>query len=217
MSLKDLLVDESTCAAALMEGTRRLIGNYLAWEPESIWEDLDRRGIDLPAANRDKLMAAVTLRLVPSFYWDAVVFEKTALALNDRTINPAILEEASPAQLAWAVVEADVIRRLGQEPTQEFYHEPRAYTGVVLQRAGFALAPEELAFAQDALDRERHCGDCELRRQVQEAWRKLPPGGRAGAAYPETRVGVQLANLAGVALHVRQRMDALQRQLASLD
>ena len=215
--VKDLLLDETTCASVLMEATRRVVGNYLAWEPESIWEDLFRRGIDLPVANRDKLMAAITLRLVPSFYWDAVVFEKTALALDDRPINPGALEEATPAQLAWAVVEADVIRKLGQASAHEFQHEPRAYAGVVLQRAGFVLAPAELDFAQPALNRERNCVECPLLTDVRTRWRGAAHENLAVAAYPETPVGVQLARLASVALHVTHKRALLQRQLAALD
>lgn len=200
-----------------MEAVRRLVGNYLAWEPESIWEDLDRRGIDLPVANRDKLMAAITLRLVPSFYWDAIVFEKTALAFDDRPINPEALEEASPAQLAWAVIEAETVRKLGQETPLEFQHEPRAYTGVILHRSGFVLAPEELEFAQHALNRERNCVECLLHTDVKARWREMPKNSLANAAYPETPMGVQLANLAAVALHVKHKRELLQAQLMSLE
>lgn len=207
-----LLRDPKTSAIALLEAMRRLLGDFLAWEPESMWLELERHGIDLPGGNRAKVMAGVTLHLMPSFYWDGIVFEKTAIALDGVEPNPDILEEASPASLAWAVVESRWILR--PHPAWEFGHEPRAYAGVVMARAGFVVAPDELAFAQRALDRERH--DDELRDEVAERWSKIDKASLSSLALEENRLDVQIARLAAVELHVRDRRSAAERELAGL-
>lgn len=198
---KALLRDDATAAVALLVATHACVGDFLAWEPESIWRELAHQGVMLPDANRAKLSAAIALRLVPAFYWDATVFEKTALALDGRTPNPDILEEASPARLAWAVEEAAWILRRAKDAAWEFGHEPRAYAGVILTRAGFVLAPPALAFAQPALDRAR--GHDHLRDEVRTRWDALDKTALEHLALQETAVDVQLARLAAVELHVQ--------------
>lgn len=214
VDVKAALRDPTTPAVVLMKAAHAALGDFLAWEPESIWLELERQGVDLPVENRAKLGAAIALRLVPSFYWDAVVFEKTAMAFDDAPPNPDILEEASPARLAWAVVEADMIIHAARDATWEFSHEPRAYTGVVLARAGFVLAPEQLAFAQSALNRERH--HTHLLEEVKERWAGVDKSRLEDLHLEETPVDVQIARLAGVELHVRTRRTRAEADLAKV-
>jgi hypothetical protein len=209
---KDLLRDPDASAVALMPAVHSLLGDFLAWEPESIWLELQHQGVDLPEENRVKVMAGLALRMMPSFYWDAIVFEKTALAFDSHPCNPEILEEASPARLAWAVVEAEMIIRKASETTWEWGHEPRAYAGVILARAGFVLAPEQLSFAQVALDRQNHRPD--LRDEVQERWKRVSKDHLEQLSLQETPVDVQIARLAAVELHVRERRARADRDLA---
>src|SRR6266542_3699820 len=96
-----LLTTPTTSALALLAAAQSLLGEFIAWEPETLWLELERRGLEVPVPNRAKLQAALALVLVPSFYWDAVVFEKTALAFDHIVPNPDALEEASSAPLAW--------------------------------------------------------------------------------------------------------------------
>lgn len=195
-----------------MKATRTLLGDFLAWEPESIWLELEHQGVDLPEENRIKVLAATALRLMPSFFWDAIVFEKTAMAFAGHPCNPDILEEASPSRLAWAAVEANWIIRTANETTWEWGHEPRAYAGVILARAGFVLAPEQLSFAQAALD--RHVHKTELHDEVKERWGRVDKGGLEKLVLHETPVDVQIARLAAVELHVRERRAQAERDLA---
>jgi hypothetical protein len=204
-----LLRTPATSAVALLKALERVVGDHLTWEPESIWMELQHRGIDLPTECRAKILAGITLHLMPGFYWDAIVFEKTVVSLEGHPANADILEEPAPAWLAWAVTEARMIT----EP-HEFQHEPRAYVGVVLARAGFALAPEQLAFAQKALDRERH--DDDLRDLIAERWQRVDKSRLEMLSLQETREDVQIARLAAVELHVRERTAAAQRELRSL-
>jgi hypothetical protein len=209
---KDLLQNPDTAAVVLMQAAHARLGDFLAWEPESIWLELQHRGIDLPESNRAKLMAALTLRLIPSFYWDAITFEKTAIAFDGAMPNPDTLEEASPGRLAWAVVEAAWILRLAKDATWEFNSEPRAYAGVILARAGFVLAPEQLAFAQPTLNRERF--HTHLFEEVKERWARVDKDHLAALSLQETPVDVQIARLAAVELHVRERHARAERDLA---
>lgn len=211
---KDLLHDAHASAIALMVSARTLLGDFLCWEPESIWIELERQGVDVPEANRAKLMAAIALRLVPSFYWDAVVFEKTALAFDGSPPNPDILEEPSPALLAWAVVEAAWILRASKNATWEFEHEPRAYIGVLLTRAGFVLAPEPLSFAQAALNHARHY--THLLPEVKERWASVSQDHLEALHLQETPVDVQIARLAAVALYVKTRRARAEADLAKV-
>jgi hypothetical protein len=209
---KDLLRNPDTAAVGLMKATHALLGDFLAWEPESIWLELQHQGVDLPVENRAKLQAAIALRLVPTFYWDGIVFEKTALAFDGLVPNPDILEEASPARLAWAVVEAGWIIRQAKDTAWEIGSEPRAYAGVVLNRAGFVLAPEQLAFAQSALSRERF--HTHLLEEVRDRWAKIDKAKLSQLTLQETPVDVQIARLAAVELHVRERREHAERDLA---
>lgn len=201
-------------AVALMRASTAALGEFLAWEPESVWLEFHRQGIDLPEENRAKLMAAQTLRLVPSFYWDAIVFEKTAQAFAGVMPAPDILEEASPARLAWAVIEAAWIIRETREASWEFQHEPRAYAAVVLNRAGFVLAPEQLSFAQAWLNRERRHDH--LLEDTKARWARVGKDHLEQLTLGESPEDVQIARLAAVELHVRERRAAAERALARL-
>lgn len=211
---KNLLRSRSASAVALMRAADLVLGDYMAWEPESIWLELERQEVVMPAEARDRLMAAIALRLVPSFYWDAVVFEKTCVTLDGRPAHPGILEEAGPASMAWAVVEAAWIRDRYGEQDLRFEHEPIAYVSVVLDRAGFALAPAQLAFAQETLDRRLATSD--LVDDVRRRWSQVDKSALDGLALEETRVDVQIARLAAVEMHVKARRAEAESDLSRL-
>ncbi len=210
---KDLLRSPTASAIGLMKAASSLLGDFMAWEPESIWLELSRQGVDVPVECRDRLQAAIALRLVPSFYWDAVVFEKTAVAF-DGVCHPEILEEASPAMLAWAVTEADWIRSSHGEEGMRFEHEPVAYAAVVLERAGFVHPPSQLSFAQAAL--ERRLPPSDLIADVRRRWASTDKSGLSEMVLHETKADVQIARLAAVELHVRSRRASAEAELARL-
>jgi hypothetical protein len=213
-SATDLLRHIDTPAVAVLQATRKLIGDeFLAWEPESTYLTLESKGVDLPVASRAKLMATVALHLVPSFYWDFNVTTKTALALDGYEVLPDILEEPTPAQLAWAFEEAAWIRRLLDDEHLVPEDEARSGTAVLLDRAGFVTAPEQLSFAEELL--VHRLGSTNLAYDVRQQWpaikRKLPD-----AEIQETPAGVQLARLAAVELHTRERRTSAERALSAL-
>ncbi len=213
-SAKDMLASRTTSAVALCEAADMVLGDHLSWEPESIWIDLDRQGVAVPVEARDRLMAAIALRLVPAFYWDAIVMANTAAAFDGRPAHVEIVEEASPGALAWAVVEAAWIRRRRDLEALHPEHEPTAYIAVILDRAGFVLAPEQLSFAQEALDARRPRSG--LLDDVRQRWSSVNKTQLTDLALQESPVDVQIARLAAVELHVRSRRASAEAELARL-
>jgi hypothetical protein len=211
---RELLASKGTSAVALCRAAEVVLGDHLAWEPESTWIELFRQGVEVPVEARDRLMAAMTLRLVPAFYWDAIVLASTAAAFDGRPAHVEILEEASPGSLAWAMVEAGWIRR--RHDLQELVpeHESIAYVAVILDRAGFVLAPSQLSFAQDALDARRPRSG--LLEDVRHRWAGVDKAGVEKLSLQETAVDVQIARLAAIEAHVRSRRAAAEAELARL-
>lgn len=213
-SAKDILVSRTASAVALCRAADLVLGDHLHWEPESIWIDLDRQGVAVSVEARDRLMAAIALRLVPAFYWDAMVTANTAVAFDGRPAHVEIIEEASPGALAWAMIEAAWIRRQYDLEALQPEHEPIAYVAVILDRAGFTLAPEQLSFAQHVLDARRPRSG--LLDDVKQRWSGIDKTRLADLALQENPVDVQIARLAAVELHVRSRKAFAESELARL-
>jgi hypothetical protein len=212
---KNLLRSRSASAVALLRAADIVLGDaWLAWEPESIWLELERQEVVVPAEARDRLMAGVALRLVPSFYWDGMVFSKTCVAFDGHPAHVDIVEEAAPSAMAWSAVEAAWIRDRYSEQSLSFEHEPVAYAAVVLDRAGFVLAPSQLSFAQTELDRRLPKSD--LIESVRKKWDSLDKSALENVTLEETRIDVQVARLAAVELHVRTRRAEAEAELARL-
>lgn len=211
---KDILVSRTASAVAVCKAADMMLGDHLGWEPESIWVDLDRQGVTVPVEARDRLMAAIALRLVPAFYWDAMVTANTATTFDGRPAHVEILEEVSPGALAWAMVEAAWIRRRYDLQVLRPEHEPTAYVAVILDRAGFALAPEQLSFAQDALNARRPGSG--LLDDVRQRWSSIDKTQLANLALQENPMDVQVARLAAIELHVRSRKTSAEAELARL-
>lgn len=210
-SAREQLSTEGTSPRALLKALHLTLGpDVVAWEPETVWVSLQRVGIDVPEGNRDAILAALSLLEIPSFFWDAAVFEKTAVAFAGRTINPSIVEEAPAEDLAWGVRTAAAIRQDAGESNQPFEHEPRAYAACVLHRAGYVLAPPELEFAQDILN-SLNAGDSKELRNSVESSLKDPP-----EELKETALDVQLARLLAIKSHVEDRSREEALCLASL-
>ncbi len=207
-----VLASDSSAAIAVLVAARELLGEHESWEPEAIWLTLEHSGVDPSPVNRAKLLAASALLLVPSFYWDGLVFEKTAVTFAGRQPNPAALDEATAAELAWAVKEAGWLLSLDDHEQPDFAHEPAAYAAVVLAREGLVLAPPQLSFCQDLLD-SLNPGQSALKAKVQAAWEALDSHEFETHRYDETPTGVQLAHLAAIGMHVR---DHTQRAAADL-
>jgi hypothetical protein len=216
---RELLQDDMTTATGCYRAAQALLGpTFRGWEPESIWLTLERDGIDLSVITRDKLMAALTLTMVPAFWFEVNAFENTVLAFNNVTSDPSVLQEATPAQMAWAVYEAELLYNEAGDfgETTEFDREPTIYTATVLNRAGFMVAPDTLTFAQPALSKLNCNGTPLTVPEVQKAWTRLKRTDFANHEFTDSPMDIQLERLSAVTLYTIERLKQYESDLARL-
>jgi len=214
-----LLQNEQATATGCFRAAQVLCGDgFRAWEPESLWLTLERKGVEVPLLNRDKLLAASTLTIVPAFWWEVNAFENTAMAFNSVLSDPRVIQEATAAQLSWAVYEAELL--YGQqddlEDTPSFDREPILYTAAVLNRMGFIVAPQLLQFAQRELDQFNQDGSSVSTSEVEEAWRKMRKQDLRKHTFTESALDLQLTRLTAVQLYVSERAAMYAEDLRSL-
>ena len=205
----ELVQAESAPATHVFAATKVLLGEiFIAWEPESVWLGLQDKGLEIPDVNRDKILAVGTLLLVPAFYWDANLFEDTCLAFNDEPVIVNAVQEASPAQIAWGVFEAQTILMANGESSHQFDHEPRQYTAAVLHHNGYVLAPALLAFCQDELDSMNTTDDA-FYSEVLSRWSEIQRNSTPliDLELQETPLDTQMAKMAAVELYIDARAE----------
>lgn len=218
--VQQLLQDEHTTATGCFRATELLCGpTFRIWEPESIWLTLERQGINIPVINRDKILAAITLTVVPAFWFEVNAFENTIMAFNNIVSDYEILQEATPAQINWAVFEAELLYSQASniEETTEFDYEPINYTAIVLNRAGFILTPDLLSFAQNALDKLNKDGVNVDKTALRKTWDDTKRKNLSKRIYNDTPFDMQLARLASVQLYLQERLVQYQKDMAQLD
>jgi len=203
-----ILKDVNCSATDVLLSSFSLIGNqFLSWEPESIWKELEDKGVELPLENRDKLQACLTCIKGDSFFWDALGFEKIISAFNSIPISSDTIQEMTPAQIAWGVLEATVISNFAGND-HDFDYEPAKYTAVSLHRAGFVLAPSLLVFAQYDLDGLNRDNDKELKQEVIKKWGQLDKSALEKVELGEDPTDIQVARLVAVDLYLSTRLQA---------
>ncbi len=214
-----LLQDNLTTATGCYRAVQALLGpTFRGWEPESIWLTLERDGVDLSVTTRDKLLAALTLTMVPAFWFEINAFENTVLAFNNVLSDPSVLQEATPAQMAWAVYEAELLYNESGDfgETTEFDREPTIYAATVLNRAGFMVAPDTLTFAQPVLNK-LNCNGTSLKvSEVQKAWTRLKRTDFANREFTDSPMDIQLGRLSAVTLYTIDRLKQYEADLARL-
>lgn len=217
--IRQVLEDDESTATGCFLAVREACGpTCRAWEPESLWLNFEKRNVNIPPLNRDKILAAHTLTMVPAFWWEVNCFQNTVLAFNNILSNPEALQEATPGQLAWGVFEAEMIFGYADFPeSPEFDREPALYTGACLHRAGYVLAPDLLAFAQDALDHFNKDKTSLEKSKVQDAWKKLQRTNLKDRKWKDdSPLDMQLARLASVNLYIEERAKRYQDDLTRL-
>jgi len=217
---RELLQNDDTTATGCYRATQVLLGPmFRGWEPESIWLSLERMNVDVSVLNRDKIMAAVTLTMIPAFWFEINAFENTVMAFNNVISDPHILQEATPAQIAWGVYEAELLYGdAGEfEETTVFDREPTLYTATVLNRAGFLVAPDMLSFAQEPLDKLNCNGTKTTVDEVKKAWTRLKRTDFTKREFSEdSPVDLQLGRLAAVSLYIQDRLEQYELDLSKL-
>lgn len=212
---KKALQNENTFASVCMKALFCLFDNdWLNWEPESIWIELNHQGIDVPVGNRAQIMAGRSLLTTGRFWYDAHAFEATCLAFNNEESIFSGLDDAPVMAINWAVYEADLIHKAYENETLEYDREPIGYTAVQLYREGFVIAPPLLNMAESQLLGMLPKEAKELANTIREAWAAAPRGqALVDAAYPETPEGVQLVRLASVQVYFDERLKEYEKQI----
>jgi hypothetical protein len=215
------LLKEATTATAtgLLIAIRALHGDdVLTWEPETLWLTLERDGIPTDNVERDKIQAARSLVVRPSFYWDNLVFQRTVQALNGQPFSAESIQEANTAHMCWAVYEASVLRNLDPDEKKipEFDEDVQQYVAVCLRREGFVLPPDVLSFAEDNLEKMLPKDAADLKKEVKQAWGHLNKSKLAHTEFAENEHGVQLARLAACYLFQQECAEHLANEVIRL-
>lgn len=207
------MADDATVASVVCAEAQNLLGDaWLLWEPESIWKELHHKGIDVPLGNRQQLMAGRGLRVHGRFYYDGLVFDRTCAAFANEVLAIDELDETLAMHLAWGVDEAKVI----DDSPVEFDREVIATVAAQLYEEGMVLCPDELSFAQEALNALWPCDTAELRQATQKLWGELRTHDLKAFPFPETPKGVQAARLAAIQVFLDERRGVRDRQASKL-
>ena len=130
---------------------------WIEWEPETLWTitRIDDT-TDMCMYNKNKIMAMKTILSNDLFWKQWHIFEKCVLALNNVPPRFDVMEEVTPAQMAYAVRVAYELRAYpgantpGKDPV--FAPEVKAYVAARAHLEGLVYLPEPLDFAQAKLD-----------------------------------------------------------------
>jgi hypothetical protein len=214
---KVILKDNDSCAYACMRAADILLSDaWFVWEPETIWLDLHERGVDVPVGNRDQMMAGRNIVTTGRVTYDALVFDKTCIAMNNEFANFEALDDSPVEYIAWGSEEIYRIYLHYTGNNFEYDREPVAFTGVQLYRQGFVVAPDNLMWAQPDLETHYVEFPTELKKRVMLAWSSISKEDLRDHPYPETPLGVQLAKLAAAQIHFNEKKSRLLRDLAKL-
>jgi len=120
-----------------------------AWQPETIWKELERMGINLDVIQKDQVMAVTALRSMSNLvFLTGYEFKNVILPVNHEVPMIDIDEVVDVEHIAWCV-------RFMQEylPEKPFFVDYGAleYVARILHDEGFFVPPSELEFAASRL------------------------------------------------------------------
>lgn len=156
-----ILKMESPTAYGLFRGCLAVLGeNFVQWEPESTWMVLTRHGYDLNHDERDKIMAAMTVLLDTSYFYDFQAFNAMCVGLNDDEVTPDTIVPIAPPLISWSIIEIQAM--LGDFKNNQvrpdlfvipkYDWEITQFIAANLKNSGYVLAPIGMEFAQESLD-----------------------------------------------------------------
>lgn len=110
---------------------------YLAWEPETLWFEINRTWKRDPSVvNRTKIQACRTILVAPSSYEDYGVFEAIAFGLVGQPPIFDMMQKADPFKCLFAL---DCIKALNSKA--QVSPEVYKYCAASMHAAGFAFCP----------------------------------------------------------------------------
>lgn len=196
-----------------LAAVKKLLGEEcLHWEPETMRIELSARGVSVNDGLMSKILSAITVVTTNTWTYDHDVLFAFAVACCGVPSDPDALRHPTPEQLCWAVNELRVLTGAVIDDDEGF--DPDAIdpaVATVLHDEGYILAPEELMFAQDVLEKQNQYGhDAELLKSVKEGWQtlsKVPVDQlhKLLDKLDEDAEGVQVRRLGDCKLYVAER------------
>jgi hypothetical protein len=225
MSAATVLRDPEVAPSVAWKAVKKLLGvTCEAWEFDTIRIELGRRNVDTTDSLMAKLFGAMTIATSNAWTYDHDVFFAFAVACSGVSADAEALHHPTPEELCWAVSEIHAIR--GIKPSDDEGFDPDTIDpaiAVVLHDDGYVVAPDELEFAQDALDKlNKHGANFDLKSEVLEAWKtvgKIPLAGlhKQLSQLDEEPAEVQIHRLGDCKLYVAERELTRAKQHAALD
>lgn len=118
---------------------------WISWEPETCWVELDRVFKVRPTENvANKINAMKAFLMTDAFYTNAPAFENIVLAINDLFVDPQTLQVCSPEEMVYAM---KVLAPL-ETKKRVFGKEIESYVQVACKQVGLLSYPQELKFAE---------------------------------------------------------------------
>ncbi len=182
------------------------------WEPDTFRIELERRAITATNDLMAKLLAAQTVVTTNRWLLDHVVFFAVALACDGVSPVPGLPQHPTPEQLCWAIDECHHLVKMPDLHDEGFDpDEVDPAICCVLIEDGFHVAPSQLAFVDEVMEKLTH-------REEKDASYKELTGLRdkassedfstlasVVAAHADTAAGVQLARLLDCRAFVEDR------------
>jgi hypothetical protein len=132
----------------------------LNWMPETIEMEIrDDSGVDLPEANFDKLLTAISLLVTDNFFVSPTDFTRACVVLSGHVVNPGSLILPDCADLAWGLTEGMMINPPDEDNEAPFSKEIVAYVGACLNDEGILNPPDILRIGlrdKDLADNARY-------------------------------------------------------------
>lgn len=209
---KKLLSDPEAATSCVWFEVAKAIGpNLDDFEPDTIRLELKRYGIEPTDFLMAKIMSAQTAHAHPDVICcDHDAFFAFAIAEDGIPSDSNSFHFPTVDQLCWAVLE---LNRIAPKPLtdDEGFDSDEVDPAIscILLNEGFVLAPNELSFVQDSLDRISFAPP-QLKAEVSEEWSKLSGKDEAGlraalASEAEDDVRVQLTKLADARIFVLRK------------
>lgn len=209
MDAAEVLRNADACPSAVWDALKHLLPGCGAWEVETLRIELERRSVPWTEAFGAKVLGAQTITQTSSWSFDHDVLFQFCLACDGISANSTAIVQPTVLQLAWGVDEVRTLTGLPLGVDDDGFDEDTIDPGigVILHEDGWVVAPDELAFAQDALTR-LDASDGSLRAKVSRVWASLRSKPceelrKLVDAAPEDDLQAQIARLADVAIEMR--------------
>ncbi len=148
-SVISLLKDKGTPASVLFIIAYDEYGpDLIDWEPEVLrLEILQDFGVELSAAQSDKLQAAIIVFSSDQFEWDWQTFNYCIHGLNNEPFDYEDFYPIDAEQIVAAMPEVEMLKTNFQESTVTFSDEVNSYAGFIFSEYGLFFAPNEFPTA----------------------------------------------------------------------